>query len=125
MAQIDPDDDEIRRFLVRRYIYDSARCERRHVVVAAYDSEAEFRAAIDALSAELRRRREAGEDVDLQEHVTGVVLDPGYRRKQQGGRIIKHAVEHGASLSGEAWDRLTSDLPPGMAVFRYESEPEA
>ncbi len=125
MAEVDLNDDEIKRFVVRRYAYDPARRERRHATVAVYDNEQEYQDAIDAVSAELTRRREAGEHVDPQEHVTGVVLDPGYHRKQQGGRIIKHAVERGATLDGETWERLTSDLPPGMAVFRYESEPEA
>ena len=125
MAQVDPNDDEIERFVVRRYAYDPARRERRHIVAAAFDNSLEFEAAIDAVAADLRRRRESGEDVDPREHVSGTVLEPGYHRKQQGGRIIKHAIERGASLEAETWDRLANDLPPGMAVMRSESDPDA
>jgi hypothetical protein len=42
VAEVDPDDDSIRRFIVRHYRYDPDRHERRHVVVAAFDSEREF-----------------------------------------------------------------------------------
>jgi len=93
---------------VRRYAYDPARRERRHIVAAAFDNSLEFEAAIDAVAANLRRRRESGEDVDPREHVSGTVLEPGYHRKQQGGRIIKHAIERGASLDAETWDRLAN-----------------
>jgi len=125
MAQVDPYDDEIERFVVHRYAYDPARRERRNMIVAAFDNSLEFEAAIHAAAANLRRRRESGEDVDSQEHVSGIVLKPGYHRKQQGGRIIKRAIERGATLDAETWDRLGNDLPPGMAVVRFESDPHA
>jgi hypothetical protein len=35
MARVDPEDDSIERFIVRRYRYDSQRRERRHVVAVA------------------------------------------------------------------------------------------
>jgi hypothetical protein len=42
MAQVDPADDSIKRFIVRHYRYDPERRERRHVVVAAFDNEPEY-----------------------------------------------------------------------------------
>src|SRR5580700_7663243 len=42
MAQVDPADDSIKRFIVRHYRYDPERRARRHVVVAAFDNEPEY-----------------------------------------------------------------------------------
>jgi len=125
MAQVDPYDDEIERFVVHRYAYDPARRERRNMIVAAFDNSLEFEAAIHAAAANLRRRRGSGEDVDSREHVSGVVLRPGDHRQQQVGRIIKRAIKRGATLDAGTWDRLADDLPPGMAVVRFESDPHA
>ena len=50
MASVDPADDSVRRFIVRHYAYDPSRHERRHIVVAAYDNEQEFKNRIDRLS---------------------------------------------------------------------------
>ncbi len=123
MAQVDPDDDEIERFVVRRYAYDPARRERRNMIVAAFDNSLEFEAAIHAAAANLRRRRESGEDVDSRERVSGVVLRPGDHRKQQGGRNIKRAIKRGATLDAATWDRLGNDLPPGMGVVQLRVRP--
>lgn len=125
VAQVNPDDDEIERFVVRRYVYDPARRERRHIVVAAFDNRQEFENSIDAMAADLRRRREAGEDIGPREHISGTVLEPGHHRKQEGGRIIKRAIERGASLDVETWDRLANDLPSGMAVMRFDPDLDA
>lgn len=85
MPEVDPDDDEIVRYIVRHYRYDPNRHERRHVVVAAFDNEAEFRALIDVLSADLRARKESGQ-ADAREWLSGVVHEPGYRRMEQRER---------------------------------------
>lgn len=81
MAEVAHSNDEVERFVVRRYAYDPARRERRHTVVAAFDNSLEFEAAIDAAASDLRRRRESGEEVDPREHISGVVWEPGYHRK--------------------------------------------
>jgi hypothetical protein len=85
MAEVDPDDDDILRYVVRHYRYDPQRHERRHVVVAAFDNDAEFRSRIEALGTDLRRREENGE-ADPREWISGVVLEPGYRRNQREDR---------------------------------------
>ncbi|MEO8850264.1 MAG: hypothetical protein ABI360_00900 [Allobranchiibius sp.] len=125
MAQVDPGDDEIERFVVHRYAYDPARHERRHMIMAAFDNSGEFDAAIGAETTELRRRRGAGEGVDPKAHISGTVWEPGYHRKQKAGRLIGHAIEHGARLDEKTWIRLTDGLPSNMAVMSFEPEADA
>jgi hypothetical protein len=114
VAQVDPEDDTIRRFIVRHYAFDPERHERRHITVAAFDNQAEFESLVQRLATELKERRELGDEVDWREHYTGVVLDPGYTRLQQNGRIVRDALARGVSL-----DRLADiELPPNMGIFR-------
>ena len=116
MATVDPDDDGIERYIVRRYAHDPLRHERRHQVVAAFDNEQEFRRLLDRLAGDLKRRRDAGEAIDPLEHYTGVKLEPGNRRRQRDGHLLKKAIDHGVSLSDEQIERL--DLPSNMAILR-------
>jgi hypothetical protein len=120
MATVDPDDDSIRRYVVRRYAYDPERHERRHQVVKAFDNERDFLRLIEALGADLRRRREAGEPIDPLEHYTGMTLDPGYRRRHQDGRILMRAIRHRVSLSDDVLGRL--DLPSNMSMLRARGD---
>ena len=64
MAKVDPDDDTIYRWVVQHYRYDPDRRERRHVVVAAFDNPNEFHTDIEERAAQLRARKERGDDVD-------------------------------------------------------------
>jgi hypothetical protein len=57
MATVDPYDDDIKRYVVQRYAYDSEHHQRRYQVVAAFDNEREFIALIHAqkrISGELK-----------------------------------------------------------------------
>ena len=45
---VDPNDDSVWRWVVQHYRFDPERNQRRRVVVAAYDNEAEFDAALTA-----------------------------------------------------------------------------
>ena len=65
VAELDPDDDTLLRYVVWRYSYDPARHERCHQVVASPDNEAEFNALVDSLVRELRDGRDT--------NVTGAV----------------------------------------------------
>jgi hypothetical protein len=40
----------------------------------------------------LQQRRDAGEDIDVPEHCSGVHLEPGYRQRQQNRRLIGRAI---------------------------------
>lgn len=95
MARVDADDDSIYRWVVWHYRYDAERSERRNVVVAAFDNPGEFHADIEKRAAQLRARRELGEDIDPSEHISGLMREPGYQRKQRNAHLLKRAVEHG------------------------------
>jgi hypothetical protein len=116
VVMVDPDNDEIERFVVRRYAYDADRHERRHRVVAAFDNEREFEALLDALAKDLRMRREAGQAVDPREHVSGVVLEPGHQRRQRDGRLLARAIRRGVPISDQFLAGL--DLPANVGILR-------
>jgi hypothetical protein len=86
MPQVDPDDDSLLRYVLHHYRFDPARNERRNVVVAAYDNEAEFMEGMEAASRELRARKEHGEAEPV-ERLSGVVLEPGHDRRVRRERI--------------------------------------
>jgi hypothetical protein len=116
VARVDPGDDGIERFIVRHYRYDPQRRERRHMVVAAFDNEAEYRVCMDSVQDEIEARRARGEAVDRREHVSGVVHEPGYLRRAANGHLLIRAIRHGAvgSWIGEL------ELPSNMSVVRAE-----
>lgn len=116
MARVDPEDDSIKRFVVRHYRYDPQRRERRHVIVAAFDNEREFQACIQDVHAEIRRRREAGESVDSSEHASGSVHEPGYLRRAANGHLVTRAIRHG--VAGQWVEEV--ELPSNMSVARAE-----
>jgi hypothetical protein len=116
MSAVDPDDDAIKRYIVRRYAYDPSRHERRHQVVAAFDTEREFLRLIRQLNKELEHRRAAGQPVDHREYVSGVTLEPGYKRRQRDGQLLRAAIRHRLGISDDFLRRL--DLPTNVAVLR-------
>jgi len=119
VAQVDPGNDDIKRFIVRHYRYDPQRRERRHVVVAVFDNEPEFRACMNSLGDEIKARRDRGEPVEPGEHASGVVHEPGYLRRAANGHLVMRAIRHGATGSwiGEL------ELPSNMSVARAERPP--
>jgi hypothetical protein len=119
VARVHPGDDSIERFIVRHYRYDPERRERRHVVVAVFDNEPEFRACMEGVQAEIMRRRDCGEPVDPREHVSGIVHEPGYLRRAANGHLVMRAIRHGAA--GPWIDEL--ELPSNMGVVRAGRPP--
>jgi len=116
VAAVDPDDDGVERYVVRRYSYDPERRERRHQAIAAFDNKREFRRLLNRLAGDLQRRRDAGEPVDPREHYTGLMLEPGYRHRQQEGRLLRDAIRHGATISDDLLAQL--DLPSNTSLMR-------
>jgi hypothetical protein len=114
VARVDPEDDSIERFIVCHYRYDPLRRERRHVVIAAFDSEREFQACFESVQAEINRRWEAGEPVDAREHASGRVYQAGYLRRAANGHLLKRALRHGAA--GPWIDAL--ELPSNVSFNR-------
>lgn len=122
MAEVDPDDDAITRFVVRHYRFDPARHERRHVVVAAYDSDREMRRHIERLGAELAQRRAAGERVDRREHASGTCLRPGDRERAATAHLVRRAMEHGVFPEAVLRER---ELPASTVVVGARAGGEA
>jgi hypothetical protein len=91
VAQVDPDDDSLRRYVVFHYRYDPERRERRNVLEAAFDNEAEFREYIDRSRARLDSDAEHG-SVDQREHFHGTVWEPGYREQTRKNRIVRRLM---------------------------------
>ncbi len=120
VARVDPDDDNLRRHIVWHYRYDPERHERRHVVVAAFDSRREFNACLQAVSEEIERRKAAGEPVDPREHVSGTLHEPGSGRRAANGRLVMRALRHGVA-PGPWMDEL--EMPSNMAVFGASAGP--
>ena len=96
MTGVDPGNDDVARWVVHHYRYDSARNERRNVVVAAFDNAQEFDLEIAKRSAELRLEQAAGTR-NAEEHISGVALPAGYLAEAGGGHAIKTAIQHGAT----------------------------
>jgi hypothetical protein len=109
VAEVEPDDDSIRRFIVWHYRYDPDRHERRHVVVAAFDNDREFEACLEATEAELRRRRGTGEPADR-----GSTCREAYT-----SRAIGADSKRGHAPAGNEARRPTRELgEPGPAIER-------
>lgn len=77
VATVDPDDDDVPRFVVWHFRFDSTRWERRHVPVAAFDNELEYRAEMNRRWADLRNRQRVG-DAEEVELITGSVKPAGW-----------------------------------------------
>ena len=86
--------------------------------MAVFDNADEFHADIQKRAAQLRARRDRGDDVDPVENISGQMYEPGYRRLQRNARLIKRAIRHGVAPAG--FEDL--DLPPNVAVIRAVGE---
>ena len=120
MARVDPDDDTIRRFVVQHYRYDADRRKYTRFPVEAFDNEAEYEAGIDALRADLDRRRTAGEAVDRRESATGMVYKAGHRDEMAYKRFLTRSFRHGVDVRPFLAER---DAPGGL-IFMFLSDEE-
>jgi hypothetical protein len=114
VGKVDVGDDSIRRFVVRHYRYDPERHERRHVIVAAFDNEAEFLGLMEAIRGDIERRRSSGAPVDRNEHSSGTVYEPGDCQRAATGHMVRRMLEHG--VDPRRWVELR-DLPSSISVF--------
>jgi hypothetical protein len=105
VARVDPENDDVLRFVVQHHRYDPERHERRHVVVAAFDTEQELLSGMDTVRAEIEGRKSCGELVDPRERASGAVLEPGYRRRAANGHLVMRALRHGV-MPGLRLDEL-------------------
>ena len=117
MPTVDPDDDSIRRWVLRHYRYDAHRRQRRHVIVDAFDNKREFEAAMAQEQRSLTQRQEHGGDP--REHLTGTLLEPGHQARARTGRLVRRSIEHGV----DPWPLIDEqDLPRNAARYRDVSE---
>ena len=114
VARVDVEDDSIRRFVVRHYRFDPVRHERRHVMVAAFDNEAESLTLLESIRDDIERRRTAGDPVDRNEHASGTVYEPGDRRRAATGHLIRKMMAHG--VDPRPWIDM-NDLPSNIVFF--------
>lgn len=119
MARVDVGDDGIRRFVVRQYRYDPKRNERRHVIVDAFDNEAEFLALLESIQADIQRRTAAGDPVDRNEHASGTVYEPGHHRRAATGHLVRRMMEHG--VDPRPWVDAR-DLPSNITIFGLDEQ---
>lgn len=118
MAVVDPDDDDLMRWVVMHYRFDPVRRQRRNMIVAAYDNQAEFDEELDACDSRIRSGIESG-DLDPQERVSGAIWEPGYRAAQARGRLARDAVAHGVDPR-----RLldAGRLPSNVTFFGWDAD---
>ncbi len=108
MAQVDPDDDDQRRYVVFHHRYDPDRRERRPVLVTAFDDPVEFEDFLQRHHADLQARIRDGQ-ADPREHLSGVLREPGDQRRARQQRMASRAMRHGVNPA-----RLP-DVDPGTA----------
>lgn len=114
MAQVDPDDDSLDRYIVWHYAYDPARHERRNQVVAAFDDAREFEDYVDRAQADLRRRQ-ATDGVDPKEHFGGVIKLRGREAQKQARREAMWRL-----MNGTATGQDIVDLGPSVTIARLD-----
>jgi hypothetical protein len=120
MSAVDPGNDDVARWVVHHYRYDSARNERRNVVVAAFDNAEEFDLEIAKRTAELRLEQAAGTR-NAGEQISGVALPAGYLAEAARGHAIKTAIQHGAA---NAAIQIQSTGSTGSVVVMRATEEE-
>ena len=118
MPQVDPEDDSIWRFVLHHYRFDPARNQRRNVVVAVYDNQAEFDVAIEKLAQFVRSEIAQGIR-DPKESVGGTQLHPGHRAEHARGRLLGRAVSRGVDPR-----KLLGDepLPSNVGLFGWDDD---
>jgi hypothetical protein len=85
VAEVDPDDDAVDRWIVHWYRYDPTRRERRNTVVAAFDNELEFLLCVGETHAELQRLQAEGR-AERVERISGGVKRAGTTAESRARR---------------------------------------
>jgi hypothetical protein len=120
MAEVDPNDDAIRRHVVYHYRYDPERHERRNVAVAAFDNFRECEAFMSKLATDLDHRRRDDPSFDHRETLSAMTLEPGHRARSANGHLIdkmaRHGVWHPELVAG-------LKLPDNMAIMGVDLGP--
>ena len=118
LPEVDPGDDSIRRWVLQHYRFDADRRQRRHVLVAAFDNEAESDAALATYRRGIRAEIDAGARDD-DERVSSVVWGPGHHERQALGRTLRNAAGHGVDPRAVPLD---GPLPSNTVFFGWDSD---
>jgi len=86
-------------------------------VVAAFDNQREFQRCLRAVSADIHRRRTAGEPIDAKEYASGITREAGDDQRAANGRLVTRAIRHGVS-PGSRVERLA--MPSNIAILRVD-----
>ena len=100
------------------YRFDPERGERRNVVVAAYDDEAEFHSQLARYAAAVTAEIAAGTR-SPRENVSGGEKEAGYQAAHARGRNVGRAIAHGASPRAIM---NSGSLPSNMAVISFSAD---
>ena len=121
LPEVDPGDDSICRWVLHHYRFDPERHQRRNVVVAAYNDETEFEAALATYARRIQTEVADGTR-EPAEHVSGVLWRAGHQAAQARGRTLRKAIMRGVDPR-----RLPLDgpLPSNVTVFGWDSEGDA
>ena len=120
MADVDPTDDSIWRWVLSQYRFDPERNERRYVTVAVFDNQAEFDRAFLAYAETVRSEVAAGSRSPGEGGpITGTVMEPGYRAEQARRHNIRRAIEHGVDPGPFV---ASGPQPEGMAVWTWRPD---
>lgn len=114
MAEVDPTDDAIERFVVRHYRSGPARKGRERVDLVAFDNVAEYESRLNVEHLHLERRRAEGL-VARWERIEGVQLQPGDRQRATDKRRFMKDVAHGVPKTAE-------QVPPGVIHIHVGQE---
>lgn len=85
MAEVDPDDDQIDRWIVWHYRFDAVRRERRNVTVAAYDNVSEFEKCMNSHRHRLLAQQASGE-AEAVETIGGGYKPAGHQARMKESR---------------------------------------
>ena len=85
MAEVDPFNDEIVRYVIRRHKYDPETNHFRWFYEIAFDNKREFERKFDELGDELEVRQLSGE-AHVKEEISGFRLEVGYFQNSQARR---------------------------------------
>lgn len=116
MAEVDPADDGIERFVVQHYRSGANRKSRERVALAAYDNMTEFEHRLGSEHLQLERRLAEG-TADPWERIAGIQMEPGYQLHAAEKRQFMKNVSHGVARPASP-----SDIPEGITYMAVSEE---
>jgi hypothetical protein len=92
-------DDEITRFVIKFYGFDSSTNHYTHKIVAVFDNVTEFKSSLDELQIQLASNQLDNSKLKKVAYYSGMVFPPGHLQRIQNRRFIMRAMKHGVDIS--------------------------